>query len=132
MQFEGATKELEIQENFAKQYQQEKILDFITTSVLPLIIVLVFGTFALIILKSFVSKMPSAKRVEQQRAIQQQLQDIADGGTGEIEGDEPVAKVEFSRKEIKSQKDQSINELNEAVMASPEEAAKLLTSFIRD
>lgn len=132
LQFEGATKELEIQENFAKQYQQEKILDFITTSVLPLIIVLVFGTFALIILKSFVSKMPSAKRVEQQRAIQQQLQDIADGGTGEIEGDEPVAKVEFSRKEIKSQKDQSINELNEAVMASPEEAAKLLTSFIRD
>ena len=33
---------------------------------------------------------------------------------------------------VKSQKEQSINELNNAVMASPEDAGKLLTSFIRD
>ena len=43
-----------------------------------------------------------------------------------------MPKIEMNRKEVKSQKEQSINELNEAVMASPEDAAKLLTSFIRD
>ena len=31
-----------------------------------------------------------------------------------------------------AQKEQTINELNEAVMAAPEDAAKLLTSFIRE
>ena len=31
-----------------------------------------------------------------------------------------------------SQKDQSISELNEAIMSAPEDAAKLLTSFIRE
>ena len=43
-----------------------------------------------------------------------------------------MPKIEMNLKEVKSQKEQSINELNEAVMASPEDAAKLLTSFIRD
>ena len=49
---------------------------------------------------------------------------------GDIE--ESLNKIELKKKEIVSQKEQSINELNEAVMASPEDAAKLLTSFIRD
>ena len=37
-----------------------------------------------------------------------------------------------SEREIQSQKEQNIVEINEAVMASPEDAAKLLTSFIRE
>ena len=38
----------------------------------------------------------------------------------------------MSKREIKSQKDQSITELNDVIMASPEEAAKLITSFIKE
>ena len=49
-----------------------------------------------------------------------------------LEQEEELPRIELSKKEIKSQKEQSINELNEAVMASPEDAAKLLTSFIKD
>ena len=48
------------------------------------------------------------------------------------EQEENLPKIELNKKEIKSQKEQSINELNEAVMASPEDAAKLITSFIKD
>ena len=36
---------------------------------------------------------------------------------------------QLNKKEIQSQKEQTITELNEAVMAAPEDAAKLLTSF---
>ena len=70
--------------------------------------------------------MPTPKRPE--RIVQEELPDKIE----ESEQEEELPKFEFNKKEIKSQKEQNINELNEAVMASPEEAAKLITSFIRD
>ena len=127
LQFEGATIDKQAQENFAKEYQKEQMFYFLTSSVIPLIIVLVLGCFALYILKNFVSKMPSSKR--QERIIQEE---IAEKNEDESEQEEDLPKIEISKKEIRSQKDQNINELNEAVMASPEDAAKLLTSFIKD
>ena len=71
--------------------------------------------------------MPSARRQEQ-RIIQEDSTEQIE----ETEQEEDLPKIELNKKEIKSQKEQNINELNEAVMASPEDAAKLLTSFIRD
>ena len=127
LQFEGAKKKKKAQDAFAEQYQREQMFYFITSSVIPLIIVLVLGCFALYILKNFVSKMPSARRQEQ-RLIQEDSTEQIE----ETEPEEDLPKIEFNKKEIKSQKEQNINELNEAVMASPEDAAKLLTSFIRD
>ena len=50
----------------------------------------------------------------------------------EEETPEVAQRIEFNKREIQSQKDQSITELNEAIMSSPEDAAKLLTSFIRE
>ena len=127
LQFEGATIDKKAQDAFAEQYQREQMFYFITSSVIPLIIVLILGCFALYILKNFVSKMPSARRQEQ-RIIQEDSTEQIE----ETEPEEDLPKIEFNKKEIKSQKEQNINELNEAVMASPEDAAKLLTSFIRD
>ena len=67
----------------------------------------------------------------QERVVQ--VEESADAERVEdSDADGNVPKIEMNRKEVKSQKEQSINELNEAVMASPEDAAKLLTSFIRD
>lgn len=129
LQFEGATIDKQAQEDFTKQYQQEQTFYFITSSVLPLIIVLVLGGFALFILKGFISKMPSAKHQER-RILQEDVPVRQIEEDRDTEEDSP--KIELNMKEIKSQKEQSINELNNAVMASPEDAAKLLTSFIRD
>ena len=129
LQFEGASIDKKAQEEFAQQYQQEQMMYFITSSVIPLIIVLVLGCFALFILKNFISKMPSQKR--QERVVQ--VEESANAERVEdSEADESMTKIGMNLKEVKSQKEQSINELNEAVMASPEDAAKLLTSFIRD
>ena len=128
LQFEGATIDKKAREEFSEQYQKEQMFYFITTSVIPLVVVLILGCFALYILKNFVSKLPSARR--QERIIQQE--ETAPEHIEEAEPEEDLPKIEFNKKEIKSQKEQNINELNEAVMASPEDAAKLITSFIRD
>ena len=127
LQFEGAAVDKKVSEDFAKQYQREQTIDLITTTVIPLIIVTVFGLIALLILKSFISKLPSGKRIE--KKVPEELISRTEEAeeTGEI-----IPKIQFNQKEIQSQKEQNITELNEAIMASPEEAAKLLTSFIRE
>ena len=127
LQFEGATIDKKAQEAFAEQYQKEQMFYFITSSVIPLVIVLILGCFALYILKNFISKMPSARRIERRAQ-----EEIAEQQMEEPEPEEDMPRIELSKKEVKTQKEQNINELNEAVMASPEDAAKLLTSFIRD
>ena len=125
LQFEGAALDKVAKENFAEQYQKEQLMYFLTTSVFPLILVLVLGGFALLILKGFISKMPTPKPIERPVQIEEVVENQE-----EVEQEETP--VQYSKREIKSQKDQSITELNEAVMASPEDAAKLLTSFIKD
>ena len=72
--------------------------------------------------------MPSARRQERVSPPEEVHVERLE----EIEPEEESPKIELTRREIKSQKEQNINELNEAVMASPEDAAKLITSFIRD
>ena len=127
LQFEGATIDKQAQEEFAEQYQKEQMMYFITSSVIPLIVVLILGCFALYILKNFISKMPSSRRQDKIVAQENIIEHHE-----EVEPEDDMPRIELSKNEIKSQKEQSINEINEAVMASPEDAAKLLTSFIRD
>ena len=126
LQFEGANIDKKSQEDFNSQYQQEQLLYFIGSSIIPLIVILLMGGFALLILKNFVSKMPSPRKFE--RRFDEDL----DSRQDEIEQEEDTPSITLDKKEIRSQKDQSINELNEAVMTAPEEAAKLLVSYIKD
>ena len=126
LQFEGANIDKQSQDDFNNQYQQEQLLYFIGSSVVPLIVILLMGGFALLILKNFVSKMPSARRYE--RRFEEEM----DSRQEDVEQEEDTPSITLDKKEIRSQKDQSINELNEAVMTAPEEAAKLLVSYIKD
>ena len=96
-----------------------------TSSVVPLIVVLILGCFALAVLKGFIAKLP-------QKTERKAIEDTAPKASEEDEVSEIIPKIEFSPKEIQSQKEQSITELNETIMAAPEEAAKLITSFIRE
>ena len=127
LQFEGASISKTANENFERQYQQEQWLYFIMTSVMPLLIVLLLGGFALFILKSFINKIPAPSKVEQRMH-----DEIQEARQEESIQEDNSPRLEFNKKEIQSQKEQSINELNDAVMASPEEAAKVITSYIRD
>ncbi len=126
LQFEGVVVDKKAQEDFNRQYQQQQLLYFIGSSVVPLIVILLMGGFALLILKNFVNKMPTMKKIERRfEELQEPVQE-------EFEPEEDSSGIVLDKKEIRSQKDQSINELNEAVMTAPEEAAKLLVSYIKD
>ena len=125
LQFEGATFDRKAHDDFAKQYQQEQILDVLITSILPMVVVFVLGLFALLIIRGFIARMPVRK-------IERRVQEEIPVRVQEEEMSEAVPTIQFNRKEIASQKEQNITEINEAVMASPEDAAKLLTSYIRE
>ncbi len=127
LQFEGAVAEKIFNTEMEKQYQQEQLIYTITSSVIPLVIVLILGCFALVVLKGFVSKMPTPKRPEK-KSVEEIIPKVIE----EEEAPEVAPRVEFNKREIQSQKEQTISEINEAVLAAPEDAAKLLTSFIRE
>ena len=127
LQFEGVTKDKKSDIELEKQYQQERIVDVVVTSVLPLIVVLVLGLFALLVIRNFISRIPV-------RNIEKRIppEEIPTRQAELEESMEALPKLDFSRREVSTQKEQSINEINDAVMASPEDAAKLLTSFIKE
>lgn len=128
LQFEGVTIDKKANEELAKQYQHEQTIYMVTSSVIPLVIVLILGCFALTVLKGFVSKMPTSKKPAERKIVEE----IPVRPHEEEETIDVLPKIEINKREIQSQKDQSITELNETIMASPEEAAKLLTSYIRE
>ena len=77
--------------------------------------------------RGFISKLPTPTRTERKPP-----EEIASRIVEEEEAPETMPRTEFNKREIQSQRDQNITELNEAIMAAPEDAAKLLTSFIRE
>jgi len=122
LQFEGAAIDKQAQDEYNKQYQTEQVFYFVTSSVVPLIVILILGGFALMILRKFLS-MP--------RRVERRIEEVPDVRQEEVE-EEDAPTITLDKKEIRSQKDQSINELNEAVMSAPEEAAKILVSYIKN
>lgn len=126
LQFEGATIDKKNNDELAKQYQKEQIIYMITSSVIPLLIVLILGSFALFILKNFISKLPT-KSIENKMIEEPPIKAIE-----EEENKEITPRLEFNKREMQSQKEQNITELNEAIMSAPQDAAKLLTSYIRE
>ena len=125
--FSAQTTDKKVNMELEKQYQQEQLIYMITSSVIPLLIVLVLGCFALVVLKGFVSKIPTPKKTER-KVVEELIPKVIE----EEEAPEISPRIEFNKKEIQSQKEQTISEINEAVLAAPEDAAKLLTSFIRE
>ena len=125
LQFEGLAMDKKANEEMTKQYQKDQTIYLVTSSVVPLVVVLILGCFALAVLKGFIAKLP-------QKTERKAIEDTAPKASEEDEVSEIIPKIEFSPKEIQSQKEQSITELNETIMAAPEEAAKLITSFIRE
>lgn len=127
LQFEGAVSDKKATEELTKQYQREQVVELITSSVIPLIVVFILGLFALIILKGFISKIPASRP-----AVKQIPEEIATRTSEDEESPEMTPSFQLNMRNTQTQKEQTINELNEAIMSAPEDAAKLLTSFIRE
>ena len=94
---------------------------------MPLILIFVLGVFALIILRGLIAKLPNLALPKKKP-----VEEISTVVEEEDVPETSQARVEFSKKEIQSQREQNITELNEAIMSAPEDAAKLLTSYIKE
>jgi len=132
LQFEEAPiSKKKLTEDFNKEYEKEQFIDLITTTVIPLAIVLIFGLFALFILKNLISKIPKPTYTASKPVVKGPEIRIPEEAA---EYTEPVVTPTktIDLNKIVTQKEQSINMLNDAIMTSPEEAAKLLTSFIKE
>ena len=130
LQFEGLAAEEERLAKIQANYQKEEIIGTVMDSILPLIIICVLGVVALMTLKNVLgsfSKMKIAQSNAQATSIA-----IANAEEALAQAAEKEPIIEFKKGYSQSQKETSINELNDIIMQSPEEAAKLITSYLKD
>ncbi len=130
LQFEGLSAELERQEKLQATYQREEIVSTVVDSVLPLIIIFVLGLFALMTLRGILDKLPKPKISQATNSAATSVAVAnAEEALAQLERD-PI--IEFRKGSSQTQKENNITELNDIVMQSPEEAAKLITSYLKD
>jgi len=126
LQFEALGQELLKQETLENEFKRDAMIDYITTKVAPLAVVLILGLIALIMLKGVLNKLPQPKIIEQKYIEQEQNE------PEEIIVDEqPLAQHEIIKDAEVMRQTQKIEELNNTILGDPAEAAKLLTSYIK-
>lgn len=131
LQFEGLAAEEKRQSDIKARYQKEEIIETVVDSILPLVILCVLGIIALVMLKGILDKFakvkmptgnPTSNTVVNITPNEEAMVQLADR--------EPI--IEFRKNYTQSQKESNITELNDIVMQSPEEAAKLITSYLKE
>lgn len=134
LQFEGYVAEVAKMEKMQESYQRESIVNMIVDSVLPLVLVFGMGLFALITLQTILNRLIPQKKSTMfgnaaNNAANQALAN-AEEALAKIEKDPVLEK--FKKGTLQNQKESSIAEINDIIMQSPEEAAKLITSYLKD
>lgn len=136
LQFESLGEEKAQQEQLMKETQQEETVEFWTTKIAPLAVVLVLGLAALFVIKGLFKgigigggSIASARdEVYNQRTFEAQLPTIKEEPTELIET-EALPQIEAH---LDPELERVRMELNDTILADPAEAARLLTSFIKD
>ena len=130
LQFEGLAAETQRLEKIQANYQRDTVITTVVDSVLPLVILFALGLFALTTLKNILDRFA---KVKMPTGTVQSGTSVAIANAEEALAQidkEPV--IEFRKGYSQSQKETNITELNDIVMQSPEEAAKLITSYLKD
>lgn len=134
MQFLSLDEELKQQEALAKEIKQDNLLHLIFNKIAPLLIVMILGLTALFTFKSMFSKIVSGKKSndntegwvdEDEAQYQHSLTDDLDDMLDMDELPQIEAKLD---PEIDKKK----SDLTETIMADPQEATRLLISYIKD
>lgn len=134
LQFESLAEEKAAQDQMQKDLAKDNMVELWTTKIGPLAVVLILGLTALLVIKGLFKGagggVSVAHRDESYNsgAFEAQLPTIKEESTDLIENESlPLIEAhldpELERIRI---------ELNDTIMADPSEAAKLLTSFIKD
>ncbi len=131
LQFEGLAAEEKRQNDIRARYQKEEVIETVVDNVLPLVILCVLGIIALAMLKGILDKFAKVK-VPTGNPASNTVVNVApnDDAMVQLADREPI--IEFRKNFTQSQKESNITELNDIVMQSPEEAAKLITSYLKE
>lgn len=134
MQFLSLDEELKQQEALAKEIKQDNLLHLIFNKIAPLLIVMVLGLTALFTFKSMFSKLFSGNKnndntegwvdddeTQYQYSLTDNLDDM-------LEMDE-LPQIEAK---LDPEIDKKKSDLTETIMADPQEATRLLISYIKD
>ena len=132
LQFEGLAEEKTAKEEVMKEFKKDSTVDYVTTKLGPLFVVLILGLVALFIIKDLMTKAGKIYGKEDTYKAQK----IIEPTLPEIKDDIPEIILSESLPTIEAHLDPELEktrmELNETIMADPAEAARILTSYIRD
>ncbi len=128
LQFESLAEEKATQEALMKEVKQENQVDFWVTKVAPLLIVLVFGLAALFVVKSFLSKLGLLQTGNDEDDFESRLPQIKEDRVEAIET-EYLPQVEAH---LDPELERARSELNDTMLSNPAEAARILTTYIKD
>lgn len=134
MQFLSLDEELKQQEALAKEIKQDNLLHLIFNKIAPLLIVMILGLTALFTFKSMFSKIISGKKsndntegwVDEDEA--QYKHSLTDDLDDMLDMDE-LPQIEAK---LDPEIDKKKSDLTETIMADPQEATRLLISYIKD
>lgn len=151
LQFEAIADDKKKQEALAKKNAKDTMFEYFAVKLGPSIVVLVLGLFAITLLKNLVSRLP---HYDVQQNILDEPDEDEDLAIGAPDDDDAPLKLDklgnlldsgypslnFDRDDTQatlqdieiSKQEQSINTLNEAILADPEAAAKVLMSYIKE
>lgn len=132
MQFESIAEDKAAQEQMQKDLDKDNTIEFWTTKIGPLAVVLILGLAALFVIKGLfkITGGGTAPREEHYnaKAFETQLPTIKEEPTDLIEN-EVLPQIEAH---LDPELERVRMELNDTILADPSEAARLLTSYIKD
>lgn len=134
LQFESIAEDKAAQDQMDKDLAQDKTVEFWTTQVGPLLVVLILGLTALLVIKGLFKRVGGGAGSSPQtetysaRTFEAQLPTIKEESTDFIQS-ESLPQIEAH---LDPELERIRMELNDTILADPAEAAKLLTSFIKD
>lgn len=132
LQFESLADDKAAQDQMKKDLDKDNAIEFWTTKVGPLLVVLVLGLTALLVIKGLFKGVGTgvARKDEPYtpRVFEAQLPTIKEESTDLIES-EALPQIEAH---LDPELERVRMELNDTILADPAEAAKLLTSYIKD
>lgn len=134
LQFDSIAEEKAAQDQMQKDLDKDNNIEFWTTKIGPLAVVLILGLTALLVIKgllkgggsSAVARGPN--ETYNAKAFEAQLPTIQEEPTDLIEN-EALPLIEAH---LEPELERIRMELNDTILADPAEAAKLLTSYIKD
>lgn len=136
MQFESLAEDKAAQDQMQKDLAADNTVEFWTTKVGPLAVVLILGLTALLVIKGLFkmgggaggSRAGGSDEHYNAKVFEAQLPTIKEEPTDQIEN-EALPQIEAH---LDPELERVRMELNDTILADPAEAAKLLTSFIKD